>query len=294
MLEKFIKSHLLTKDLKQLIKIALIEDNAYEDITSDLIIAEGHLVSFSIATRQDIICCGLDIITYTIEELKASKKFINADISFDILYQDGDFIKAGTDIAKGRGEARLIFAAERTMLNLLQHLSGIATMTDKFIKLSANSKIKILDTRKTLPNLRLLQKYAVKIGGGDNHRFALNEMILIKDNHIAAAGSIKNALSKVKAGNINKLLVEIECDNLGQVREVLEVDIANIIMLDNMNCKEIKQAVEIIDKRAKIEVSGGVNLSSITEISKIDIDFISIGALTHSVMAVDIGLDIKY
>ncbi len=186
----------------------------------------------------------------------------------------------------------MVFAAERTILNLIQHLSAIATTTKQLVKLLGDSKTKILDTRKTLPSLRLAQKYAVKIGGGENHRFALDEMILIKDNHIAAAGSATNALKMVKAKNLQKLTVEIECDNLEQLAEVLKEGGADIIMLDNMSAGQIEFGKQMINNQAKIEVSGGINLTNIANIAKIGVDFISIGALTHSVAAVDIGLDL--
>ena len=195
-------------------------------------------------------------------------------------------------LLSGFGNARIIFAAERIVLNLMQHLSGISTKTSKFVA-QINGKAQILDTRKTIPAFRELQKYAVKIGGGGNHRMNLHESILIKDNHIAAAEGIKNAINKAK-NNINNLKIEVECDNLEQVSEVLEVGGVDVIMLDNMNLEKIKAAVKLINKKVKIEVSGNITLERVAEISNLEIDYISVGALTHSVNAVDIGLDILY
>ena len=291
-LEKFSKLDLLKAELQKLIEIALIEDQAIDDVTSDLILDDKDLVSFKINTRQDIILCGVDVIKYCFDYLLATPKFGNAKIKIDNFYQDGDFISSNSTIASGVGSAKLVFAGERTILNLIQHLSAISTNTSQFVKLLGDSKTKILDTRKTLPSLRLVQKYAVKIGGANNHRFCLDDMILIKDNHIAAAGSVTNALKAVKAKNSKQLKVEIECDNLDQIIEALKEDGADIIMLDNMALEQIKLAKEIIGSKAKIEVSGGVNMANIAQIAKAGVDFISIGALTHSVVAVDIGLDI--
>jgi nicotinate-nucleotide pyrophosphorylase (carboxylating) len=291
-LQKFSKLDLLKAELQKLIEIALIEDRASDDITSDLILDDSDLVSFKINTRQAIILCGIGVIKYCFDYLLATPKFGNAKIKIDNFYQDGDFISSNSTIASGVGSAKLVFAAERVILNLIQHLSAISTNTNQFVKLLGDSKTKILDTRKTLPSLRLIQKYAVKIGGGENHRFCLDEMILIKDNHIAAAGSVTNALRAVKAKNSKQLKVEIECDNLDQIIAVLKEGGADIIMLDNMALEQIKLAKEMIRSKAKIEVSGGVNLANIAQIAKIGVDFISIGVLTHSVVAVDIGLDI--
>jgi nicotinate-nucleotide pyrophosphorylase (carboxylating) len=275
---------------QNLIKIALQEDKALNDVTSDLTIADGSLINFKITPRQDIIFCGREVILEVFLQLKQNKKFKNSKLDFKILVKDGDFIKAAKPIVSGSGDAKLIFAAERIILNLIQHLSGIATLTNEFVKKLNNKKIAILDTRKTLPGLRALQKQAVVAGGGKNHRFNLSDMILIKDNHIAAAGSVFKALELAKKSGKK---IEIECDNFKQVTEAVKSS-PDVIMLDNMNVAEIKKCAEIIrkNKKIKIEISGGVNLENIKKFSKLDIDFISIGALTHSVKAVDIGLDV--
>ena len=282
---------MLTNEIKKIVKIALEEDGAFEDITSDLTIAKNHQISFEIRPREDIIFCGEKIISEVFAHLKYSPKFKNSELNLKILAKDGEAIEAGKSIAYGEGEAKLILAGERVVLNLIQHLSGIATLTKEFNKKLNNKKIAILDTRKTLPALRALQKYGVVMGGGKNHRFNLSDMILIKDNHIAAAGSVTRALELARK---SKKKIEIECDNFKQVVEALKSG-PDIIMLDNMSVTEIKKCSEVIrknSKKTKIEISGGINLSNIRNFSKLDIDFISIGLLTHSVRAVDIGLDI--
>ncbi len=277
-------------EFTKIIKAALIEDCALNDVTSDLVIPKNHQISFAINPREKIILCGIDIVKICFSELKKSKKFADAKIKLEILAKDSDVAEAQKSIAKGHGDAKLIFAAERVILNLIQHLSGISTSTNKFIEALDNKNIKILDTRKTLPALRAVEKYAVEIGGGKNHRFNLSDMILIKDNHIAAAGSIEKAILAAKK-SAKKLKIEVECDNLQQVVQAVKSS-PDVIMLDNMNEKEINEAVKIIDKKCLIEISGGINLNNIKSFSKFDVDFISIGALTHSVKAADIGLDV--
>jgi nicotinate-nucleotide pyrophosphorylase (carboxylating) len=276
---------------KKIIELALKEDVVYRDVTSDIILRKSNLVSFKINSRQDIIFCGKDVISEVFSQLRKYKKFKNSKLDLKIIAKDGDLIKSGKSIAEGYGEAKLIFAAERVILNLIQHLSAISSNANAFVRKLNNSKIKILDTRKTLPSLRELQKQAVVAGGGFNHRFNLSDLILIKDNHIAAAGSVSKALELAKKSNKK---IEIECDNFSQVAEAIKLN-PDIIMLDNMSVAEIKKCSELIrknSKKIKIEISGGINLSNITNFSNLDIDFISIGVLTHSVVAVDIGLDV--
>ena len=277
----------LNDKIDQIIEMALNEDlGADGDITSNLTIPENTIVNFVISNRQPIILCGADIALKVFGKINHDHK-----LTLQKHFNDGDFLPEKSVIISGSGPARLVFACERVALNLIQHLSGIATKTSKFVA-ELEGKTKILDTRKTIPALRELQKYAVKIGGGQNHRMALYDGILIKDNHIAAAGSIQSAVLMVRKQLKTKLLIEVECDNLAQVEESLAVK-ADIIMLDNMNLDQIKQAVKLINGAAKIEVSGNVTINKVKEISKTGVDFISVGALTHSVEAADIGLDIK-
>ena len=276
---------------KKIVAEALSEDCVFDDITSDLTIPQNRLVAFEIKPREQIIFCGKSLIEEVFFQLKKSAKFKNSKIDFKILIKDGSVVKPGKSIARGQGDAKLIFAAERVVLNLIQHASGVATLTQQFVAKLANKKIKILDTRKTLPGLRDLEKYAVVVGGGKNHRQNLAEMILIKDNHIAAAGGVSQAIIAAKKSHTKK--IEIECDNFAQVAEAVKSK-PNIIMLDNMKPAEIKKCAALIRAhKIKIEVSGGVNLRNIKNFSNLDIDFISIGALTHSARAVDIGLDVK-
>lgn len=279
----------INNELKNIIAIALSEDKALDDVTSDLTMPANHQIKFQINAREEIILCGIESLKIAIDLLKDTTKFKTAKINYKILAKDGDVVKPKKSIAEGSGDAKLIFAFERVVLNLIQHLSGISTTTNKFVKKLNNKKIKILDTRKTLPGLRNLQKYAVEIGGAKNHRFNLSDMILIKDNHIAAAGSIENAIKLAKKNK--NLKIEVECDNLAQVKKAVACS-PDVIMLDNMSINEIKEAQKIIAKKCKIEISGGVNINNISDYSDLDVDFISVGALTHSVKAVDIGLDI--
>ncbi len=278
------------KYISNLIKQGLEEDLGQAgDITSNYTIPSSKNIKFQIRNREPIVLCGLDIALEIF--LETLKKLKTKSIALKSDFKDGDFLAKNSVIIEGSGNARAIFAAERLVLNLLQHLSGISTNTNLYTKELSGTKTKILDTRKTIPGLRNLQKYAVKTGGGQNHRMALYDGILIKDNHIAAAGSIKKAVLMVRNNIAKKMSIEVECDNLSQVKEAIAAK-ADIIMLDNMNLEQIKKAVKIIDGQAKIEVSGGINLGKIKAIAKTGVDYISVGALTHSVKAVDIGLDV--
>ncbi len=278
---------------KKIITAALLEDRALNDITSDLTIPKNTLVNFEINAREEIIFCGAEIILEVFSQLKKSTKFKNSKLDLKILVKDGAKLAAKKTITRGHGDAKLIFAGERVILNLIQHLSSVATLTKKFVEALGNKKIQILDTRKTLAGLRELQKYAVKTGGGKNHRMNLSDLILVKDNHIAAAGGIKNAIAAAKKTQ-KKIQIEVECDNFEQVAEAVSAS-PNIIMLDNMQPAEIKKCAALIRKNSpkiKIEISGGITLANIKNFSQLDVDFISVGALTHSAKAVDIGLDV--
>ena len=283
----------MLENLADLIAIALKEDDAFNDVTSDLTIPKNRVLTFEIAPREEIIFCGVDVILEVFAQLKKSTKFKNSKLDLEFFANDGDQIKARKAIIRGQGDAKLILAAERVILNLIQHLSGIASLTQKFVTTLNSKKTKILDTRKTLPGLRALEKYAVLVGGGENHRFSLSEMILIKDNHIAAAGSVKAAIAAAKKSK-KKIKIEVECDTIEQVAEAVKSG-PDIIMLDNMEVADIKKSLNIIKKNSaniKSEISGGVNLNNIKKFSKLGADFISVGSLTHSAKAVDIGLDI--
>ena len=274
--------------IKKIINDALDEDlSGLGDVTSNLTIPENKKIKFQIVTREKLVLCGVNVVILIFNEV-ARRFNNNNELKIKRYFIDGKILPKNSIIISGLWNARLVFVAERVALNLIQHLSGIASETRKYVDLVANKKTKILDTRKTIPNLRILQKYAVKVGGGQNHRMGLYDAVLIKDNHIAAANGIENAVILARKA---QMIIEVECDNLDQVEEAINAK-ADIIMLDNMSLMQIKKAVKLIGKKAKIEVSGGINLKKIKAISKTGVDYISVGALTHSVKAVDIGLDI--
>jgi nicotinate-nucleotide pyrophosphorylase (carboxylating) len=216
---------------------------------------------------------------------------LDPELQFEYLRQDGATVQAGETICRISGRLAPILKAERTALNFVQRMSGIATLTNDYIERAGRGKVKILDTRKTVPGLRALDKYAVRMGGGFNHRIGLFDGILIKDNHIAAAGSITKAVELAKSNSPHTLKVEVEVENLIGVQEALDSG-ADIIMLDNMPIDTMKQAVRLINRKALVEVSGGVTLGNIPEIADIGVDFISVGALTHSAKAMDLSLEI--
>jgi nicotinate-nucleotide pyrophosphorylase (carboxylating) len=275
---------------EKIIDLAIEEDlSDQSDITSDYTVNEAENINFNVTSREDLILCGIDFIDIIFN--KIAKRYKHNNINFTKYFSDGDQIKSNEIIISGNANARLIFASERIILNLIQHLSSIATKSHKFSTQIKNNKTKILDTRKTIPAFRHLQKYAVKIGGGQNHRLSLFDAILIKDNHIAAAGGVQKALDNICSQNLN-IPIEIECDNIDQVKEAIKYNI-DIIMLDNMNIEEMQQAKNIIGNKAKIEISGGVNFDKLKILSDLEIDYISIGELTNSIDIVDIGLDIK-
>lgn len=270
--------------IKDFLDLSLKEDFGIKgDITSNSIINQADQVEFTINCREDAIICGTSIAEYYFRTYSS--------INFNILISDGAHVKAGTQVITGIGNAREVLLLERIILNFMQHLSGVATLTGKYVAKIAGTKARIYDTRKTLPSLRMLQKYAVTCGGGHNHRLALDSSILIKDNHIAIAGNIGLAIKKAKTNTPHYAKIEIECDTIEGVREAITEGV-DIIMLDNMNIQQITQAIKIINGQATIEVSGGINLDTVTEVAKTGVDVISVGKLTHSAPAIDIGLDI--
>jgi nicotinate-nucleotide pyrophosphorylase (carboxylating) len=253
------------------------------DVTSDSIITEDKEVSFVISARQDLVVCGTIVAKYFFDK--------HSSIKYKLHCSDGDSLKNGDLIISGSGSAKEILILERVVLNYLQHLSGISTTTARYVNTLRDLKASVCDTRKTIPGFRLLQKYAVKCGGGLNHRYSLDSGVLIKDNHIAIVGSVANAIKNARHNAPHLSRIEIECDTFEQVVEAVENG-ADIIMLDNMNLDQIKKCVDFIGDKAKTEVSGGVTFDSIRAIAEIGVDYISIGRLTHSVTAIDIGLDI--
>jgi len=275
----------MERDTKKLIKNALAEDIGHGDVTSEAVIPEDALSTAEIIAKQDLILAGV---------LIAREVFSTLDpqVQFTPLFHDGSWVESGSVIARVQGGTRVLLAGERVALNLLQHLSGIATTTARFVDALKGSRAEILDTRKTLPGLRTLEKYAVRTGGGRNHRFGLYDGILIKDNHIKAAGGISKAMAGIRAKVHPLLKIEVEVRTLDEVREAMDAG-ATMIMLDNMTPALMKQAVDIIGGRVPVEASGNVTLDNVRAIAETGVDFISSGSLTHSAPAADISMKIK-
>lgn len=279
--------------LDELIAQALKEDFPFGDITTEAIVLEKEKGSAVILVKQEGVICGLPI---------AAKVFAYLDpqSTMEIFVNDGDWASKGKLVARVKGNLSSLLIGERTALNFLQHLSGIATLTRKFVEKVSPYSVQIVDTRKTTPLLRSLEKYAVRCGGGFNHRFSLSDGVLIKDNHIRVAGSIAEAVKRVRSKVHHLLRIEVEAQNLSQVQEALEWDV-DAILLDNFTLEEIRKAVQIVrdwcqqkgKKRPILEVSGGVNLQNVEEIAQTGIDIISVGAITHSAPALDISMEIE-
>lgn len=276
------------KITKTEISALLKEDAAANDVTTNSVILQNKIHKFQIVSKNNtgFILCGVEAITQALDVSLAKYKISS-------IRNNGDVIQNGEIIVCGESSIKELLQVERTTLNLMQHLSGIATKTQTFVEALADDRIKIIDTRKTMPFMRKLQKYAVKVGGGFNHRMNLAEMAMLKDNHIVAAnGSIKNAVRLIRK-SYPSIKLEVECDTLDQAQEASLCDV-NIIMLDNMPLQDIKHAVQMIRNysTAQIEVSGGITLENISQYRGLDIDYISVGNLTHSVQAVDISMDV--
>ena len=267
-----------------LIDRALSEDIGDGDITTSSILEKPLEVTAHLIGQESLIVAGLDIFRRVYERLDAA-------LQVNTLCEDGDRINRDDIIAEVNGDVSSILQGERVALNFVQRLSGIATMTREFVSKVEPYSVTILDTRKTTPGLRMLEKYAVEMGGGKNHRLGLFDAILIKDNHINAAGSIKNAVEKVKSHLPSGFTIEVEVKNLVEVKEALDCGV-NTIMLDNMSVEEMREAVALINKKALVEASGGVKLETVEEIARTGVDYISVGALTHSARAVDMSLRI--
>jgi nicotinate-nucleotide pyrophosphorylase (carboxylating) len=267
-----------------LIDLALEEDAGLGDLTSRAIFPENHRSKAVIEARHDLVICGLEV---------AARVFSRVDpaLRVELPVHDGDLIAKGGIVLRVEGPTASLLTAERTALNFLQRLSGIATLSRKFAEAAAPLGLRIVDTRKTTPGFRALQKYAVRCGGCFNHRFSLGEHVLIKDNHIAAAGSIAEAIARCRAAAPHTAKMEIEAKTLDEVREALKAK-AEVIMLDNMSPSLIREAVVLVNKRALIEVSGGVRFETLRDYAVAGVDVISIGALTHSAPAADLSLTI--
>lgn len=265
-----------------LILSALREDISSEDVSTNAIMREAVLGQVDLICKQDGIIAGLDVFKRVFE-------LLDDDVKFEFYCKDGDEVKKGQLMAKVTGDMRTLLSGERVALNYLQRMSGIATYTNSVAKLLEGSKTKLLDTRKTTPNMRIFEKYAVTVGGGHNHRYNLSDGVMLKDNHIGAAGSITKAVAMAKdyAPFVRK--IEVEVEDLDMVREAVEAG-ADIIMLDNMTPEQMKEAIEIIDGRAETECSGNVTKENIARLTALGVDYISSGALTHSAPIMDISL----
>ncbi len=266
----------------ELILSALREDITGEDITTNSVMPEYRLGEFELICKQDGIIAGLGVFKRVFE-------LLDDGIEAEFTYFDGDTVKNGDKIGYVRGDIRVLLSGERTALNYLQRMSGIATYTRRTADMLRGSRTKLLDTRKTTPNMRIFEKYAVRVGGGFNHRYNLSDGILIKDNHIGAAGGVKNAVEMAKKYAPFVRKIEIEVENLDMLREALEAG-ADIVMLDNMSIDDMKKAVEMARGKAETECSGNVTEENIKALANIGVDYISSGALTHSAPIMDLSL----
>jgi nicotinate-nucleotide pyrophosphorylase (carboxylating) len=274
---------ILLESLKKIVSDAIHEDVGTGDVTSLTIIPEDLEFSGQIVSRDAILVAGLPFLGVTFEMFDQRINFISN-------CQEGAYLQEGSILGTLNGPARSLLTIERTALNLLQYLSGIATLTRTYVdKIKGTGSI-LLDTRKTIPGMRLLSKYATKMGGAQNHRFGLYDGILIKDNHIAVCGSLREAVTRAKNNRKSNMLIEVECDTLEQVKEALRAEV-DIIMFDNMTLDMMCEAVRMVDHQVKTEASGGVTLETIRSIAETGVDYISVGRLTQSAPAVDIGLD---
>ncbi len=277
-----LKNHML---VDRIITNALEEDLGSGDLTTDSIIGPGIIGKAVLETREEIVLAGLPVFMRVFS-------ILDPKVTFKPFFTDGDKVTGREVICELKGDMAAILKAERTALNFIQRMSGIATLTGRFVAKAASERVKILDTRKTAPGLRLLDKYAVPMGGGYNHRFGLFDGILIKDNHIAVAGSIKKAVERARKKAHHFIKIEVEVEDLNGVNEAIEAG-ADIILLDNMTPDQLKSAVDLVSGRVLLEASGGITLDNIKEIASTGVDMISIGALTHSVKAVDLSLEIS-
>ncbi|MDY4412834.1 MAG: carboxylating nicotinate-nucleotide diphosphorylase [Ruminococcus sp.] len=270
--------------IDNIINTALAEDINYMDVTTDNLLSSEHVSSAYYIAKDSGVLCGIDI-------AKRAFELVGGNVEFQTLIHDGEKVQKGDIIAKMKGSTVTLLKGERTALNILQHLSGIATATNKCVELVNGTNASVTDTRKTLPGLRAMQKYAVTVGGGKNHRYNLSDGAMLKDNHIDAYGGITQAVTALRKKIGHMVKIEVEVRTLDELREALAVG-CEVIMLDNMNCDEMKKAVEINNGKALLEASGNVTLENIRSIAETGVDIISLGALTHSVKCFDISMRI--
>jgi len=271
------------KDLDKIIEIALREDFPKGDITSESCILSQSSSEAVFLAKEGGVLSGIDVVNRVFEK-------IDMRLEFEKSFDDGQEFTKGDILAKVKGNSISILKGERTALNFLQRMSGIATKTRKFVQALHGTKTKILDTRKTTPGLRMLEKYAVRMGGGENHRLNLSEMVLIKDNHIKIVGSISEAVKRAKTKVKKRMKIEVETKNLEEVKEAVESGV-DVIMLDNMPLEKMREVVNWVEGKVPIEVSGKVILKKIKDIALLGVDYISVGSLTHSYKSLDISLE---
>lgn len=276
-----INSNQLNTMLTAFLREDLGEDMLLGDITSQAVIPENASLSAMLTAREHMVLAGVDVAV-------AAFKTLDQNIQIDACFGDGQKLAAGDVVMTIGGNARAMLAAERTALNLIQHLSGIATLTRQYVDAISHTDCKLLDTRKTTPGLRLLEKYATKMGGAENHRIGLFDAVMMKDNHIAVAGDIKKAVENVKTQGHD--FIEIECDTLEQVQQSLDAGVTRLL-LDNMPLNTLNMAVAIAGGQVELEASGGVTLDTIAKIAETGVDYVSVGRITQSAPAVDLGLD---
>ena len=270
--------------LDSLIRSFLTEDIGHGDITTDAVFDTNPEITAGFVAREDLVCAGITGVAARVFQT------LNPAVVIESALDDGREARAGEILLGLRGPVKDLLRGERVALNLAQRLCGIATLTRAYVDRVAGLNARITDTRKTTPGLRLLEKYAVRVGGGHNHRYNLSDGVLIKDNHIAACSSITMAVAKSRAVVPHTIRIEVEAENLAQVRECLECGV-DIIMLDNMSVEEMRRAVQLINGQALVEASGGVNLETVRQIAETGVDIISVGRLTHSAPAADISMD---
>lgn len=280
MLQKLMHDFIIEEHIKN----ALKEDIGFGDITTDFLYSSSDNMIALLNTRQDCIICGLNVFKKVFE-------ILSSEIVVELLFNDGDFVSKGQCVARINGSARAILSGERTALNYVQRLSGIATETRKYQDAIYPFQASVTDTRKNTPGFRLFEKYAVMIGGARLHRFNLSDCVMIKDNHIRHAGSITNAVNKIKQNLSHAHKIEVECDTFEQVQEALSVG-CDIIMLDNMTIDSMKKCVNLIDRKAIVEASGNVKINTINEIASTGVDVISTSAIVAQASVIDLGLDI--
>lgn len=269
-------------EIERIIRTALAEDIGLGDVTTEVTVARDSVAHAELVAKEDFTLAGIDVAEVVFHTL-------DPDVRFEKIFVDGQTVRKGEVIAWLKGKSSILLQGERVALNLLQRMSGIASLTAQYVAEVEGTSAKIVDTRKTVPGLRALDKYAVRMGGGRNHRIGLFDGVLIKENHIAAAGGITAAIERAKERLPHTLKIEIETQNLEEVEEALRAG-ADIIMLDNMSLSEMSQGVALINSKALVEASGGVNLERVRDIAETGVDIISVGALTHSVVAADISM----